>query len=434
MADYLINGLSAVIALEYISHGFKKKYTGWRGALMFLAGCAAYFLVVTALNHFTRFEGILGICYGVILYGYCMFATEGEKSGCFLLSAVWVLIVFISAYMIFAVWGMLSGEELGVLLETGSRRHLYGSLAACALKFSLGRMVLAVYRQRQQEKLLAEDWMMALIFLVFFLLILFLFRLEEGGMEQRQRYYLSLWVLGGIFFVLLLLGGFYQLLGKYRMEKMEQEYRKEIQGQQEAQIHDLYRVGREANRMRHDMSAKLNVVYAQMKKGAYEDAEESLKKMGAEWSDYAELPDDTGNEGLNAALIKAVHECRERNIRFHYAVLGSAEGIDSLDMGNLAHNLLQNGIEACSKDGKNRELEIVVRRDGSMIEMELDNTIADSVLENNPSFKTSKKEKDKHGFGIESIRKIVERYAGSYEAWEENGRLLQRITLKVFTD
>lgn len=110
-----------------------------------------------------------------------------------------MLIAFISAYVMFATWGIITGEELGKLLETDNKTHLYFSLAAGALRFSLGRMALAIYRRKQQSKLLAEDWIMALIFLVFFLLILFVFRLEEGGMDQRERYYLSLWILGGFF-------------------------------------------------------------------------------------------------------------------------------------------------------------------------------------------------------------------------------------------
>ena len=202
----------------------------------------------------------MGVSYGAVLYVYCLLAAEGKRSDFFLLSVVWVLLAFISVYVMFAVWGMVRGEKLASLLETEGQAHMCFSLAAGVLRFSLGRMVLAVYRRRKQKKLLVEDWMMALIFLAFFFLILFMFRLEKGGLDQRERYYLSLWILAGIFFVILLLGGFYQLLGKYRLEKMAEEYEKENQRLREEQIHNLYQIGREANRLRHDMSAKLNVV------------------------------------------------------------------------------------------------------------------------------------------------------------------------------
>ena len=95
-----------MIALEYISHGLKQKYSGYCGTVLFLMGCTAYFFVVTGLNHYTSFEGALGIGYGVVLYVYCLLAAEGRKSDFFLLSVVWVLLAFISAYVMFAVWGL----------------------------------------------------------------------------------------------------------------------------------------------------------------------------------------------------------------------------------------------------------------------------------------------------------------------------------------
>lgn len=336
-----------MIALEYISHGLKQKYSGYCGTVLFLMGCTAYFFVVTGLNHYTSFEGALGIGYGVVLYVYCLLAAEGRKSDFFLLSVVWVLLAFISAYVMFAVWGMFSGGSLEELLKTESQAHMYFSLSAGALRFSMGRIVLAVYQRRKQKKILAEDWLMAVTFLIFFFLILFMFRLECGGLGQKERYHLSLWILFGIFLAIILLGGFYQLIGKYRIEKIEDEYQKENQKLQEEQIHNLFQLGREANRLRHDMSAKVNVVYGLLRKQAYKEAEESLKRIADEWEDYLEIPEETGNEGLNAALIRAIHECREKDIRFHYAVLGNVSGVDSLDMGNLIHNLLKNGIEAC---------------------------------------------------------------------------------------
>ena len=100
-----------MIALEYISHGLKQKYSGYCGTVLFLMGCTAYFFVVTGLNHYTSFEGALGIGYGVVLYVYCLLAAEGRKSDFFLLSVVWVLLAFISAYVMFAVWGMFFNGE-----------------------------------------------------------------------------------------------------------------------------------------------------------------------------------------------------------------------------------------------------------------------------------------------------------------------------------
>lgn len=66
-------------------------------------------------------------------------------------------------------------------------------------------------------------------------------------------------------------------------------------------------------------------------------------------------------------------------------------------MGNLIHNLLKNGIEACDQVKGERELEIVIGRDGCMVEIDIDNTIQDSVMELNPSLKHQKQKKKNMG-------------------------------------
>lgn len=59
----------------------------------------------------------------------------------------------------------------------------------------------------------------------------------------------------------------------------------------------------------------------------------------------------------------------------------------------------------------------------------------ESVLTKNPRFETTKAEKQKHGFGMESIENIVKQYHGDYECREEKiGQelfLVQNLRLKV---
>jgi len=167
------------------------------------------------------------------------------------------------------------------------------------------------------------------------------------------------------------------------------------------------------------MEVKLDTIYGLLEKEGYEEAKMYVRKLGAECDGCMELPRDTGNRGLNAALMKAAQRCRQKNIRFHYVVLGRPVEIDCMDMENLVDNLLKNGIEACkSMDGKG-QVEIVIRKENGIIEIEVESTIKESVLKTNPKMKSTKKEKDRHGFGMESIRKIIELYHGEYVCWEE---------------
>ena len=355
----------------------------------------------------------------MILFLYSMAALEGSKTDFIIFSLIWVLIALVSAYIMFGVLGIATGEGIGNLLKKSGDLRTYSALVAGALKFSMGRMVVAVYKKKRKVTVRIEDWIMAGTFLLMFVMVLGMFRLETGILSQTERYYLSLQLLTGMFAISLLVSVFYRILDKYRKEKMEQGYLAEEQKLQAEQLHDLYQFGREANHMKHDMKIKLDTIYGLLEKEGYEEAKMCVRKLGAEWDNRFELPRDTGNEGLNAALMKAAQRCREKEIRFHYVVMGRPVEIDSMDMGNLVDNLLKNGIEACEDQAGTGQVEIVIRKENGIVEIEVENTIKESVLKTNPEMKSTKPEKDRHGFGMDSIRKIIRLYHGEYSCWEE---------------
>ena len=355
--------------------------------------------------------------YGCLLLLYSMVALKGDGADFVMFSFLWVMIALISACIMFGILGIVTGEGIGMLLERSGDLRTCSALAAAALKFSLGRLVLAIHKKRKAARI--EDWIMAGTFFLMFVMVLGMFQLESGMLPQTARYYLSLQLLGGMFGMAVILSVLYRMLYRYRKERLEQEYLVEGQKLQAEQLHDLYQSGREANHMKHDMKIKLETIYGLLEKEEYEEAKLCVRRLGAEWGNSLELPGDTGNEGLNAALMKATQRCREKEVRFHYAVLGRPVEIDSLDMGNLIDNLLKNGIEACEGlEGKGR-VEIVIRKENGIVEIEMENTIKESVLKTNPEMKSTKQEKDKSGFGLESIRKIIELYRGEYLCREE---------------
>ena len=76
-----------------------------------------------------------------------------------------------------------------------------------------------------------------------------------------------------------------------------------------------------------------------------------------------------------------------------------------------------------------REVEIIVKREQEGIAIEVGNNIRESVISSNPYLKSHKKESMRHGFGMGSIREIVEKYHGEYSYWEEDNWFMQKIFL-----
>lgn len=219
-------------------------------------------------------------------------------------------------------------------------------------------------------------------------------------------------------------------------ESRKEKYRKtrkETRQESRKALFEMYRISREVNRWRHDMLAEISVLYRMQKNGKYQEAEAYMEKLCSRLKEYPELPQPTGNDGLDAALMEMVSKCTKKGVRFCYVILRKPERMDGIAMGKLMYNLLCNSLEACQELTGAREIDLVVEEQRDGLEICLENSIGESVLDNNPGFISSKKEKERHGFGMECIGRIVEEYGGTYEYWEEkrenDNRFCQRIYL-----
>ncbi len=305
-------------------------------------------------------------------------------------------------------------------------------MVALVVKFSMGKIAAVFFRKRDgvYEK---ENGIVAGAFVFMTLLAMGLFWLEAGNRGSSVRYMLTIGILLDEAGIIVFLVQLYQRLGRYQKEKMEAQYQQKREQERLEGLMDMYRVGREINHWRHDMQGKLDVLYRMQKSGKYAEVEAYMEKLCSGLRNYLELPQPTGNEGLDAALIKMIPKCKERGIHFCYVILGKPERIDSIVLGDILDNLLCNGMEACQNLSGPREMELVIRGRMDGLAICLENSIGESVLEKNPCFVSHKREKERHGFGMESISRIVEEYEGTYEYWEEkkeeDSRFCQRFYL-----
>ena len=433
--DHVIGMLSAVIAVEYMDHAMENRHRGIKRCMLFGGWCVIYFAVMVVLNKVLGFEGVLGIAYGIVLVLYGLAALGGSLFHLIILGGAWVFIAMISTFVTMEAIALMTQMGLGDLrglLEQDSGLWVCASLAAAVLKFSLGRIILSIYK-RDESLGRAEDGATAAVFFILFLVVTWIFQMEMGEITYGKRESLSLLVLGGILAIILLMGVFYKRMEAYRRVQREEMYQKKYLEMQKEQIRDLYRACREVNHFRHDATGRLEVIHGLLKKGKCHEAMECLKEMGAELGKCEELPQDTGNEGLNAALMKAAQECKEEGIAFHYVIFGKPERIDAMDMGRLLFGLLNNGIEACRRmtgDQGIRAVELVVRELDEMTELQIDNSIEESVLTHNFELRSQKPERLRHGFGMENIHSLIDKYHGEYICREEEGRFIQKIVLR----
>ena len=87
-------------------------------------------------------------------------------------------------------------------------------------------------------------------------------------------------------------------------------------------------------------------------------------------------------------------------------------------------NLLDNAVEAEMKYEENkRYIHLSIQRDGDDLMIQVANYIEESILKYNKKLISSKKDRNKHGIGLVSVRKTIEQYMGFLNIEEKNNKI-----------
>ena len=198
--------------------------------------------------------------------------------------------------------------------------------------------------------------------------------------------------------------------------------------QQEEHIRTMEKNYYEIRTMRHDMKRYFVTYLRLLKDGKYDIVEQDMehilgKKLQAERYWYTE------NSIINAVINEKVGRCKEHNIAFKVHIAAD-EGKESMNMGIILSNLLDNAIEAEQKEKeKDRSMELYIQKEGDSMHIIVRNFISKSVLAGNPSLKTTKKDVDIHGIGLNGVREFVRRMNGKIEILEENNWFVVHICI-----
>ena len=121
---------------------------------------------------------------------------------------------------------------------------------------------------------------------------------------------------------------------------------------------------------------------------------------------------------------------KNENINFRYSIfMATNSSIDIYDMCIILGNLLDNAIEASRYvQDKNRSVELNIRQHEKYISMNVCNTVETKVQIENNKIKTTKKNKELHGFGIMSIKEISQKYNGNC-TFKQDGDKFQAIVM-----
>lgn len=132
---------------------------------------------------------------------------------------------------------------------------------------------------------------------------------------------------------------------------------------------------------------------------------------------------------IGAVVNSKLSEAKNLNIQTKCIIQNELDDIDELDLAILLANLLDNAIEACVQNKDTSDILLKIWCDSGFHCMELSNTIESDVLLNNPNLKTSKKDSEVHGIGLQTIKDIVSQNNGIITFKQKDGRFFVYISI-----
>lgn len=128
----------------------------------------------------------------------------------------------------------------------------------------------------------------------------------------------------------------------------------------------------------------------------------------------------TQNRLLDVILSKYTSVCEEKNIKLKIDIVTDNLSIMSnSDISSLFNNLLDNAVESAEKSKDKKVLVQITNVMNSYRKISVINSCDASPKIKNGELVTSKENKEAHGFGTKSIKKIVVKYDGELD-WEYN--------------
>ena len=190
------------------------------------------------------------------------------------------------------------------------------------------------------------------------------------------------------------------------------------------QISEFYRSNA---KLYHDMRHHLNVVCYILEKGETGQAKqyvESLKNAGG----FLTVKKRTGLDVVDVVLSELERQAAGKavSVFIKSQILAQDINIEQRDLCVLLANLMDNAVEAAQE-----EIKVAIKRIQDMLIICVQNDCHMLPLRKNGKFQTTKKDRINHGWGIQNIEDIVQKYQGSIEYRTQDDKFFVDIMINV---
>lgn len=183
------------------------------------------------------------------------------------------------------------------------------------------------------------------------------------------------------------------------------------------------------NQKSHDLKHQIRA----LRKASREEIDTYLDEMEESVRIYETIV-KTGNDVFDTILTEKSLHCKDRGIQVSCVADGSQmDFINTVDLYALLGNAMDNAIEAVEKfqDLEKRQIDVMIYRQQHFLVMNIINPMIGNLVYEGEFPRTTKGDKKSHGFGLRSMKYILNKYDGVLNVNEEDDCFSLKILIPI---
>lgn len=408
-----INLVETLILTDFITKYLGAEYRGIKKYIGFIAAWMLCFAELCIINHIYVFEGAASLIPIFITFIYSMIFLKGGILLKLWVSALAQMIIMVIAIGTNLVICQIIGYNPNDMISVFNSTRIIGVIITKVIFFYVTRMIL---RNRYKNPLDVQAWIMLILIPIISLVSLSALMMAAINHEEISEY-----IIIGMTGILLANIVTYYLFSKLnkdyeiklKVKLLEQNYENAVKN-----IESSETFVEQMRTVRHDIRNQLLMISDYISNEKYDEAKNHLEAITESYLPDSKTFIHSKNEAFNAIVNSKIAVCNQKKIYILVKEMEDAlNGFDPIDTGVIFGNLIDNAIEAAEKT-KHRKITVDVCNQEGYLSILLTNSIAKSVIENNKELSTTKKDKMLHGIGIRSVKKVVKKYDGMIDFYE----------------
>lgn len=409
--EFLVNVFQSFIVIHFLIKCLGVRNNEKQPIFEYATGIMVTLIYLEILNRVTSFESIGIFIYLFISIFFSIFLLKGSKTEKVFYNLLMVVCIVFSSLLGGGIVGMFVGKDYFRTIIPYSLSRYAASILVQIILCAIFALILKLkkFLGVSDSKYMRVLSTIPVISVVICCLILY----RDNQSYMTQIVYTMLAIIGvcAVNIVNLVL-----LTIEYKVyqERMQEKMLLNAYEQKEKDVESIKAIKIEIDKFRHEVKNILAVATELVDGGEYQETSDFLHKFIDTRDILKENTVYSNNIVLDYLLNRKINECEGLGIDIKYFVNGIIDGVEDVDLYILIENLIDNGIEA-SIHTSDKKMHASIYADEKHIEIEIGNSVKEDVLKTNPGMCTTKKNKKMHGYGLQNVRDVVQRYDGNIE-------------------